>query len=538
MAPTRKEPESTEAKPVEKARKPAPKTGIKNPFVYIGTIIILVITIIAFVFIPSVGGGLGSSSTAPRFGTWDGKPITYKSGSYFATQVAQINDYLRQQGLSEENFQLYAYQVWRMAFQSTAIRAAVLDTVKKSGFQVTEAGLDKAVSQNAAFQVDGAFSLETYNKTPRSTRMSIRDSTRDDLTISRFYEDMYTLAPSSAEISFVASMVKPQRSISYFSIPLASFPDSEVKAWGEKNTDLFRTLGLSRITVTSSEADAKKILKQIKDNSLAFEDAAKSHSQDAYADKGGDAGTQFYHAFAEDFSNKDEAAKIAALPKGEVSDVVNIAEKTWAIFRVNAELAPADLGRQATFEEVKNYLYDRERGTMESWAVAEATRIAGSTEEAGFRKSVEKAGYSLKNAGPFFISLGNPTFYAYNQQIPLFQPLFDITDPLLQQAQSDEAFMTELFALAKGKVSKPLVINDAVLAFSVTSDADGKEDDAAMVQFSYPYFHQQTIESQTRNTFLASKRLKDEFNTTFFKVFQTGSGSNTATTTTTVTEAK
>ena len=66
---------------------------------------------------------------APKFGSWNGKPITYTSGSYFASQVSQINEYLKQQGLSEQNFQLYAYQVWRMAFQSTAIRAGIVDTV-------------------------------------------------------------------------------------------------------------------------------------------------------------------------------------------------------------------------------------------------------------------------------------------------------------------------------------------------------------------------------------------------------------------------
>lgn len=171
-------PDGAETKKVEK--KTSPKRGVKNPFLYGGTIVILIITVIAFVFIPSIGGGLGSSASVPTFGTWNGKPISYTSGSYFATQVAQINDYLRQQGLSDQNFQLYAYQVWHMAFQSTAIRTALMDTVQKSGFKVTEKGLDEAMATNATFQVDGKFSIEKYNKTPMAERLKLRTSTKED----------------------------------------------------------------------------------------------------------------------------------------------------------------------------------------------------------------------------------------------------------------------------------------------------------------------------------------------------------------------
>ena len=44
------------------------KKTIKNPFVYIGTIIILVLTIIAFVLIPSISSGTGAGAKLPSFG--------------------------------------------------------------------------------------------------------------------------------------------------------------------------------------------------------------------------------------------------------------------------------------------------------------------------------------------------------------------------------------------------------------------------------------------------------------------------------------
>ena len=532
-------PEGAEAKKVQK--KPS-KRGVKNPFVYGGTIVILIITVIAFVFIPSIGGGMGSSSQSPTFGSWAGKPITYTSGSYFASQVAQINDYLRQQGLSEQNFQLYAYQVWSMAFQSAAIRTAVIKTVNDSGFRLTEKGLDEAIATLPEFQEDGKFSIEKYNKSASATRLTLRKNTKEDYTVRRYYEDLYTLAPSSAEIAFVASMAKPQRTISYAALPLADYPAEEVAAWGNKNADLFKTLEVSRVTVTSSEADAKKILAQVKENKLSFEDAAKSHSQDAYADKGGDAGTVYYYTFAEGFANKDDAAKVAALPKGEISDVYKIADKAWAFFKVNGELVMPDFGKQATLDEVRFYINDKEKGTLESWAIAKANALISSVDGAKFQSAAKQAGLSVKSAGPFIVNVGNPTFYAYNQQIPLLQTPFQNSDPALQAAEQDEAFMTELFTQTKGKVSKPLVVGDNVIVFAVTEDKEASDDDTVMVKFAYPYFHQQTIDTQTRDTFLKSKKFKDEFSTTFFKIFKTSSTAAaqpnaSATTETTTTEA-
>ena len=227
MASSRTTPDSGAANKTE--QKNAPKRGIKNPFVYAGTIVILIITIIAFVFIPSIGG-IGASGSKLSFGSWDGKPISYEAGSYFATQVAQINDYLRQQGMSEDNFQLYAYQVWNLAFQSAAVRTAILDTVKSSGFRVTEAGIDEAIAADENFQENGVFSIEKYKALPKSEQLALRKSTEEDLYIRRFYEDLYSSAPSTGEIEFVASMIKPQRSITYASLSLDEYPREEIAA--------------------------------------------------------------------------------------------------------------------------------------------------------------------------------------------------------------------------------------------------------------------------------------------------------------------
>jgi hypothetical protein len=321
-------------------------------------------------------------------------------------------------------------------------------------------------------------------------------------------------------------MAKPQRSISYISIPLSDFPNEQVVSWGKNNADLFRTLALSQVTITSSEADAKKILQQVKDNKLSFEDAAKSHSQDSYADKGGDAGNLVYYSFSQNFADSAAASTIASLAKGDISEVYSIGEGAWAFFKINSDPTPPDFALTKTLEEVRAYLEQKEKGILESWAIAKANGMISSPDLASFEKTASSLGYKLKSAGPFIINLGNPTFYAYNQQIPLLQAPYPLGSEDLVAAESDESFMTELFSLPKGKVSKPIIVDDTVVVFGITDDKDATDDDTALVKFGYPYFHQQTVETQTRNAFLKSKKFKDEFSTMFFKIFQTGSSTS------------
>ncbi|MCX7776051.1 MAG: SurA N-terminal domain-containing protein [Spirochaetaceae bacterium] len=495
------------------------KRTIRNPFVYFGTIAILIITIIAFVFIPAVGGGSSGSSGAPSFGSWNGKKIEYTADSYFADQVSQINDYLRQQGMDEQLAQLYAYQVWRLAFQNTVVRTAMLDTARGSGMRISEQTIDEAITKSENFQVDGKFSLEKYNATPLATRLAIRNRLRDDLMIQNFYGDVLSAAPSTGEIEFVASMAKPQREIRYVTVPYASFPDEKAIEWARANEKLFRSIGLSRITITTSQKDAEKVLEQVKNNQLSFEDAAKSHSKDSFAEKGGDLGIKLYYELKEEFSNENDLESLLALKKGELSAVYKLGDNRWAFFRVNSEASSPDFSRKDVLEAVRSYMFDREKGVLENWALETAKKMAEAASSSTLDAAAKSMGYAVKAGGPFMLNYGNPGFYFYGQQISLFMDPYRSDDPDLTGAAEKESFLTELFATPKGAVSKPVVLDGAVVVFTVTRDADAGEQETSYTKFSYPYFYQQAMESQIRSTILSSKKFKDEFNTTFAKIF-------------------
>jgi len=510
---------SSEKKTDNKQAKTTLKKTIKNPFVYIGTIIILVLTIIAFVLIPSISSGTSASGKIPSFGSWNGNPIQYTSGSYFAEQVSQINDYLRQQGLDETQSQLYAYQVWRLAYQNTVIRTAILDSAKRSGMKISEETIDEEVSKNSQFQVDGKFSLEKYNSTSAATRLSIRNRIREDMLIQNYYNDLMSASPSTAEIEFVASMAKPQRAIQYVNISYADFPAEETLEWAKSHESLFRTIGLSKITISTSEKDAKKVLAQIKANSLSFEDAAKSHSKDIYADKGGDMGTRTFYDLKSEFLDEKDAENLMSLKKGEISPVYKQTGNTWAFYQINSESSPPDFSKQSVLDEVKSYIFDKEKSVLESWALAKANEFKAETMNTSFESAAKITGLQVKSAGPFILNYGNPGFYFYGQQISLFQEPYRSLDTDLVGAVENETFLTTLFSTPKDAVSEPVLLDASVVVMKVTEDSEASDQEASYTKFSYPYFFQTAMENHIRNSILSSEKFKDNFNTTFAKLF-------------------
>ncbi len=511
-------PNAISGKAPKKETPDTPKRGIKNPFIYAGTIILLVIVVIAFVFVPSVGGSLGSGGRGLDFGTYAGKSISYTQGSYFARQVQAVNDALRQQGLSEQNFQFFAYQVWREAFERTVFRTAILDEVVTAGGRVTEARLDAKLAENPAFLEDGKFSARRYRETSMSEKLALRTSLRDDLLSQLYLNEAYALAPSSKEIAFVKDMAKETRSIEYVAFPLSAYPDTELAAYAAAHADLFRRLKLSRVTITSSEADALKVRKQVESGSLSFEDAAKGHSKDAYADKGGALGTIYYFELAGDLAKKEDADKIAALKKGELSPVVKTASGSFAFFRAEGEAASAELENPSVLSDVRSYVLSNEKGRVEDYVIAKAKEFALAA-ASNFGAVGKAAGLEVKSAGPFPLNYGDLSFSIYGQNVPLFKRVNEATSSELAYASTSEKFLSAAFGLAPGSVSEPIVLGESVVVLRVKEAGAALDEDLAPISLYYPYFYQQRSDIELRGLFLKSPKLKDNFTNVFFKYF-------------------
>jgi peptidyl-prolyl cis-trans isomerase D len=495
-----------------------PKRGIKNPFIYAGTVVVLVIVVVAFVFVPSVGGAGGGGSTTLEFGRYAGKSIAYAQGTYFARQVQDLNDRLRQQGLTEQNFQLFAYQVWRGAFERTVVRMAILDEVKKAGGYITEARLDERVTEQPNFQENGKFSPRRYREATLAEKLSIRDTIREESLTSQFYSDVYSATPSSKETAFIADLAKQTRTIEYAAFPLSAFPDSEVAAWAKTDSNLFRRIKLSRITLTSSEADALKVLKQVKDNSVAFDEAAKSHSKDSFAEKGGDAGLKYFHEISADLNKKEDAEKIITLKKGELSPVFKTVASSWVFFRADEAMAQADFSDAAVLKDVKDYMNRFEKGKMEDWSIAKAKAFAA-TATGDFAAACRKAGMTPKTAGPFPLNYGDFSVAYNGQSIPVFKQIAATDAPELASASRNEKFLTAAFGPPPGTLSEPILLGDSVLVLKVKAEGTAAADEIGMINSVYSYFVQQKTSAEVQENILKSPALKDNFSPVFFKYF-------------------
>jgi hypothetical protein len=497
------------------------KRGIKNPGIYAGTIVVLVIVVIAFVFVPMGGvgraGTMGDGGRSLTFGKYDGTPITYGQSTFMALQVRDLNDRLRSQGLTQDNYQMYAYQVYRGAFERTVIRTGVLDEAKRSGYMVTEPWIDTQVIKSPEFQENGKFSAQIYHDASLNEKLSVRNNLRDEALYEGYVSDMTSVMPSSKEIAFVKDMAKETRTVQYAAFPLSKYPDAEVASWGKAHADLFRSLSLSRVTIGSSEADAKRILKNIQDGKTTFDAAAKANSKDTAAFKPVAEGLKYFFEISAELAAKADADKVAALKKDELSPVLKTAAGGWVIFKANADPSPADLSQGSVLAAVKSYLNGRERGVIEDWAIAQAK--AATVSASSFEAGAKKAGATIKTFGPFPLNYGDAEVSFYGQRAPLFKSIETKDNPELAGASSNEKFLTAAFSLAPGTVSEPFVLGDNVIVLKGKESGTTKDAELSQIDFAYLYFCQGGVSEELRDLFMKSPKLQDDFGKVFSKYF-------------------
>jgi hypothetical protein len=147
-------------------------------------------------------------------------------------------------------------------------------------------------------------------------------------------------------------MAGPVRTFDMAAFPLSSYPDTEVAAYTAANPQLFKVTHLSKITISSSEREAQQILGSVKDGTLTFEEAAQNHSQDYYADRGGDMGVKMVYELVSEAPDAQDRDAIAALAAGEFSSIVKV-PAGWAFFRAEAAPYPADTSDSSLRDKIR-----------------------------------------------------------------------------------------------------------------------------------------------------------------------------------------
>lgn len=480
-----------------------------HPVLFVGTVVILVFTIVAFVFVPAMapkaGPGDGGKLT---FGSYAGKPIDFVAGNYFASQRDYYNQQIRSSG-SDQNLQFAAFQVWRAAFESTVLRTAVLTEMDAAGFRLPEDLVDRKMAEHPAFQEEGRFSAVKFRSMSDSDRMTLRNNLRDELIVARYTEDLVDLQISTKETEFMKSMASPERSFEFVSFPLSSFPDSEVSVFVAAQKDLFKTIRLSSITLTGKEADAKKVLESVKKDPSTFAETAKKQSKDDFADKGGEMGAHYAYELKTIITDESARNSILSSQKGSISDLVKVANG-WAIYKCDEAAQDAAVNDAATLAKAREYLMTFERGKIEDSLIAKAASFTDIARSRGMSAASAQFGVSVKKFGPIGLNYGD---------VELYRSLASLKVQELARASTSEAFWNAAFATKPAEIAKPVVVGDSVVVLRVVEERNADDSALAVINYYYPYAVGQYSDKTLKNHFLGSKKLQDKFYETFIKYF-------------------
>jgi hypothetical protein len=478
-----------------------------NPGLFIGTFVVLIIVIVAFVLVPAIVPEYGGGNLDLTFGYYDKVPISYVQGNYLAQYYERVVRY-RQNTMDGEYSSFVNYQNWREAFEAAVIHTAILREMQKSGYTAPEKAVDRAVARLPQFQDNGRFSPALYRQMDNNQRISLWRQVQEDIAKEHFRSDVTGVYAPSAEADFISKMASLQRSFEMTVFSVDDYPDTEYEAYIRERPELFRSIHLSMITVTSSEREAWKILASIENGETTFEDAARSFSKDNYADRGGDMGIRMVHELSFDIPEESNRETVTAFEKGEYTDVIKTSTG-WSFFRVEEGPQDADVSDFAVMEKVRSYVRNFERGRMEDWAIAQADNFITLVNERGFTEALSQLGLEKRGFGPVPINYGG---------VDLFTTLSSQSVYELSGSVSDENFWKVAFSTPVNAPSRPVVQGNNVLVLLPIEETE-VEIDVENIKSYYNDWLSYVSEQAFYQHFINSPKMEDKFFDTYRRFF-------------------
>jgi len=480
-----------------------------HPFLFIGTVVVLVIVVIAFVFVPAiVPSAYGAGDLT--FGYYNRTPVRYAQNNFFYQTFYMLSQ-RQQQSPDEEDFMTNMAQLWRAAFEETVVRLGILDEMKQARYVVPNDVVDRRMAELPHFVENGRFSSAKYRAMDRNSRMTLWRQVQEDITVGTYLSDLTGLKSAPYEASFISSMASPKRNFEVAILSLNSYPQSELVSFAASNTDLFRAVRLSRITITSSEREARQILASIKNGTTTFEEAAINNSQDWAADRGGDIGTAIAYELGYDISDEAARERVINMGRGEISDVVKVTSG-WALYRVNEPVRPVDMDDVSQFSRVRNYVNNFMRGHIEDWLISEAEKFSSQVREVGFEEAIGIESMIKNSFGPIPVNYGNSSFFSSIRSCGV---------PELENAGYNQFFWKAAFSTPLNSPSAPLVIDNNVVVLFPTEEILADEDEASYIESYYSYWMSIVSQNDYRTYFLTNKKLDDRFQETFQTLWRT-----------------
>jgi hypothetical protein len=480
-----------------------------NPFVFVGTFIVLVIVIVAFVLVPAIvpeTGGMGFDTT---FGYYGKAPIRYTANNYFYR--ARENYSSMYGNITGIGFEQY---IWRQAFDAAAVHTAIIEESRLSGYVPPDTVVDKVVAGLPMFQENGRFSAVRYNALDNATKTRYWNEIQEELIVARYVADVSGLLVSAKSKAFIADMAARQRTFDVAAFSINDYPAEEIAAYIGANKDLFKTVHLSQITITSSENDARKVLDQVKSGASTFEDSARSQSTDSNADRGGDMGSKMAYELESDIPDAESRAAVLALLPGTVSEVIKV-PAGWAFFRVEETARDADGADTATIDKARSYLLGFRGGIIQDYYFAKAEAFNAEVESVGFDNACAEQGLAKSTVGPLPVNYGDTNAFA---------TVGSYSVSALDGAAHNENFWKTAFSTEVGVPSRPIVLGSNIVILFPVEETGLDDDGRAIIESNYASFvnDEQRTSNAIGDILIKDKKFKDRFDEVFSKLFQEG----------------
>jgi len=494
---------------------------MKKQFVYIGSVIILILSIFTFVvfgFGTEVFTAIfGNSNKLPPFGKYDGQKIEYAAGTEFATTAAQIADHYKNMGYELDSD--WQQRIFYQAFNQTVMSMAFKKAVEASGYKVPADAINREMLPYFSDQT-GKFSAKLYNQTDNATLENMRKEANARLEYSRYADDvlgssttvgkteLYGTKVSSKETAFLANMGTEKRSFNLASFDTNNFPKSEAANFAKSKAELFIRYDISAITL-DNEKDVNSLLKKIKAKEISFAEAEKEKPLKYYTNKDGALLTPYHYQIATILDNEDDLPTVTGLAKDAMSDVIKT-KHGYSIFRANGEPVAADFNDDAMLNVVLTYMKSNEAVYIENYYTKIANDFIANASIDGFDKACEKFAVSKEEVPAFPLNYDDSTLY---DSVP------SKTVTQLSGASKNPAVLKAAFALKLSEISSPLVLGTNVIVLQLT----GIQNDKPAASDSLPGTISSMDKTSLASTLLTSDKVVNNITEVFFKYFRTDS---------------
>lgn len=486
----------------ESDKKAAQPHGGRSRWLYIGSVVILVLVVVTFVGAPVITSTAGSGRLV--FGRYGREDIVYQPGNFFARQYEAIAQSLRDSG-NDADLELQLRIAWREAFNRTILHTATLEHAEGAGLDVSVQRVDELIASDPRFQVNGRFDTDAYERIGSQERFALREFHREGAIFDQVVRDVLAGTQVSAEESaFVAAMSGPERSFDLVRFPFSEFPEAEVETFATENADFFTRLDLAVVTLATEE-EAEQIREQALQPGNPMGDLARTYSRDLYADQDGQIGAIYGYELQQELINPEDLGTVLALAPGEISEPVETTAG-WAFYEMLSEPVAFDTADPEMIRAARTYMQNFELGRIQDYVTSEAERFAEAARGTDLENAATEEGLEVLST-PFF-----PINYGNNQ---LFGQLQSAQVPDLSDAAFREGFFTTAFSLGADEISEPIVLRQSVLVMQLREERDARTEDAEFIEEYYDLLVRQFQSDEIEDAFIDEERLDDNFAQSF-----------------------